>query len=68
MVNKKNVSKMLLDYRLRNNITQARLAKLAGISRATLVGLEKGKTEPNTMTLYKLNRVLRDFENFVNQE
>lgn len=42
--------------RLKKELTQKELAKLAGIAETTLVGIEKGKVKPTQFVLYKLSR------------
>lgn len=40
------------------NLSQAKLAKSAGISRTTLVAIEKGTANPDGMTIAKLVKAL----------
>ena len=43
------------DVRVENGMTQEELAKLSGVSRATIIGLENGKiTNTKTETLRKI--------------
>jgi putative transcriptional regulator len=44
--------------RAENNLSQAALAKKAGISRTTLVSIEKGTSTPDGQTIAKLVKAL----------
>lgn len=54
-----NAKEMLLEFRLSHNITQAELQKKTGVSRPTLTSIEKGATKPQAMTLYRLNKYIK---------
>lgn len=41
-------------YRLANNLTQAQLANILGVTKAAVSTWEKGKRNPDTLTLKKL--------------
>ncbi|MEQ8551284.1 MAG: helix-turn-helix transcriptional regulator [Cyclobacteriaceae bacterium] len=43
--------------RARNNLTQARLANLAGVSRQTINSMELGKYVPSTVLALKLSDI-----------
>jgi len=49
----------LRDLRVRRALTQVDLAKLAGVSRATIIRLEAGERNVQPPTLRKLARALR---------
>lgn len=44
--------------RATKELTQKRLAKLAGVSESTIVAIERNQRKPNDITLIKLNNVL----------
>ncbi len=58
MINKENAGKALLKYRSDKNITQAEIAKKAGISVQTISGIEGGNV-PQSMTVYKLDEYFK---------
>ena len=45
------------ELRARDNLTQAALAKVAGVRRETIVFLEKGKYNPSLQLAYSIARV-----------
>jgi transcriptional regulator with XRE-family HTH domain len=49
----------LAEYRRRRTLTQEELAKLSGVSRATIAALEMGHRGAHPSTIEKLARVLR---------
>ena len=52
-------TKVIREKRLKLGMTQEELAEKSGVSRATIVGLERGQTEiTTTKTLEKLAKVL----------
>lgn len=49
------------EYRIRNGITQAEMARRCGLTRATICMMESGKYHrPNFVTLHKVNKVLEE--------
>lgn len=63
---------MLKELRLKNNLTQAQLAKLSGLNLRTLQDYEQQKKDINcakAITVYKLAKVLNcNFEDILNTE
>ena len=49
-----NISERIIYLRNKQNISQYKLAKLAGISQAGLSNLEQGKKQPTVQTLEKI--------------
>ena len=45
------------ELRARDNLTQAKLAELAGVRRETIVFLEKGKYNPSLRLAYSISQV-----------
>ena len=59
VITQDNFRTEVLEYRIRNKITQEKFAEKAGIHRLTVVGIESGKIEKlNSMTLYKINKYI----------
>lgn len=46
-------------YRKRLGITQEELAKLAGVTRQTIISLEQGRYNPSLELAYKITRALK---------
>jgi len=46
------------EYRARNNLTQEKLAELAGVRRETIIFLEQGKYNPSLKLAYNVARLL----------
>jgi DNA-binding XRE family transcriptional regulator len=53
-----SLARKLIRDRRRAGLTQAELARLAGVRAETICRIEKGKTMPDTATFNKINRVL----------
>jgi putative transcriptional regulator len=51
------VKNRIKELRARENITQAKLADLAGVRRETIVFLEKGKYNPSLKLAYTIARI-----------
>ena len=47
------------DYRVRHSLTQAELAAAAGVSRQTIVAIEKGRYDPSLPLAFTLARVFQ---------
>ena len=47
------------EYRARYNLTQEKLAELAGVRRETIIFLEQGKYNPSLKLAYNVARLLR---------
>lgn len=47
------------DLRMQYDLSQDALAKKVGVSRQTIISLEKGKYNPSIMLAFKLARVFR---------
>lgn len=57
MVTQENFKNEVLEYRLKNKMTQEKFAERTGISRVTIIGIESGKIKKlNSMTLFKLQK------------
>ncbi|NLG27016.1 MAG: helix-turn-helix transcriptional regulator [Chloroflexi bacterium] len=48
---------VIRDYRVISRLTQSDLAKLVGVSRQTIVALEKGDYTPSTLLALRLSHV-----------
>lgn len=49
----------LKEWRKRLNITQAALARLSGISRQSIIGIESGKQDPRSSTVLRLELAMK---------
>jgi len=47
------------EYRLKQNLTQEKLAEMVGVRRETIVFLEQGKYNPSLRLAHSVARVLR---------
>jgi len=50
--------KLLDEYRLKNRITQERLAEMLGVTFATVNRWFNGRTEPNKIQIYHIKKLL----------
>ena len=55
--NKKSFSMTLKACRVNADLSQKQLAEKLGISRATVVNWEKGKTSPTSVQLLKISKI-----------
>ena len=55
---KKTFKDKLVDFRIKNNLTQLQLSELCGLPIVTISRLENGHVEPSVKTLHKLNKIL----------
>jgi len=53
------------ELRARHNLTQDELAKMIGVSRQTMLYLEKGKYNPSLLLAYKVAKALKSSINEV---
>lgn len=60
-ITRENASTELFTFRAKFNITQEKLSEKTGISRATIVAIERGKKEPRANTLFKINEYIKTF-------
>ena len=49
-----NVSNLVQDYRNKQNITQEELAKATGVTRQTVIAIEKGNYTPSVLLALKI--------------
>jgi len=49
-----NVSNLVQDYRNKKNITQEELAKATGVTRQTVIAIEKGNYTPSVLLALKI--------------
>lgn len=54
----RNLAERILDLRMRRALTQAELAKLAGVPRSTIANLESGTGNPSLINLAKISSAL----------
>lgn len=54
----RNFSEMLRDYRKKHLLSLDKMAKKAGLTKATLYRIEHGKNAPNQLTRWKLEKLL----------
>lgn len=54
-----NAQEELLNLRLDQGLTQDRLSNLTGVSRATIINIEKGNSKPGATTLFNLNKYIK---------
>ena len=54
-----DISLKLIDYRLKNNLTQSQLAKKLSMSPLAIEMLESGECDPNAMLVLKLSKKLK---------
>ncbi|MFC1799407.1 helix-turn-helix domain-containing protein [Candidatus Eisenbacteria bacterium] len=57
---KMDIIKELEEYRLRNQITQVRLAKILGVSFATLNRWLNGHSKPGKLAEYRIKELLKE--------
>lgn len=55
---KENMKTKIGFYRKRINITQEELAQLTGVTRQTIIALEKGKYNPSLELAYRITKAL----------
>lgn len=53
------------EFRARHNLTQDELAEMIGVSRQTMLYLEKGKYNPSLLLAYKVAKALKSSINEV---
>ena len=58
MITQETASKDLSEFRIKYNFTLEKLQEKTGISRPTLIGIEKGTIKPQASTLHKLNNFI----------
>jgi len=59
MDNKKMLGKRIKELRKRNNLSQEKLAELAGIEPTSLSNIENGRNYPSFITLEKILKILK---------
>ncbi len=52
----------ILKFRAKNNLSQAKMAALAGVSLQTIANIENGIQTPSKLTEQKIKLVFEDFE------
>lgn len=45
------------EFRENNNMTQEKLGEMVGVSRITIISIEKGKYNPSIMLAYKIAKI-----------
>lgn len=55
---KEKLGDLLKQLRKEKKLTQEDLSRMAHISKAELINLEKNRTKPNVITLHKLSKAL----------
>lgn len=53
------VSNTLSDYRVKKNLTQEELAKALGVSRQTIIAIEKGNYTPSVLLALKIAKFFK---------
>lgn len=53
------MNNILKELREQHGLTQDELAELVGVSRQTIISLEKGKYDPSIKLAFKLSKVLK---------
>jgi DNA-binding XRE family transcriptional regulator len=61
-INTENANKELLRFREDNGITINKLVEKTGVSKPTIIGIEKGRLKPHVTTIFKLNEYLKTFK------
>lgn len=54
----KTLGQLIIDYRARNNLTQAEFGELIGVKRLAVHCLEKSKNRPKATTESKIKKLL----------
>ena len=62
MLTKENASKKLIEFRIKHGLTHEQVQEKTGVSRPTLSGIENETLTPQAVTLYKLNKMISDYE------
>lgn len=60
-ITRENAKDELYNFRARFNITQEKLSDKTGISRTTIVAIERGYKQPRAATLFKINEYAKTF-------
>jgi len=60
-ITRDNAKTELYNFRMKNNITQEKLSDKTGVSRPTIVSIEKGRIQPRANTLYRINEFVKLF-------
>jgi len=53
------VTNYLSDYRLKHNLTQEELAKVLGVTRQTIIAIEKGNYSPSLLLALKISQYFK---------
>lgn len=61
-INTENASKELLRFREKHGITLDKLVDKSGVSKPTIINIEKGRIKPQAVTVFKLNKYLLTFD------
>ena len=56
----RNFPEMIKDYRKRHLLSLDKMAKKAGLTKATLYRIEHGKNAPNQLTRWKIEKLLNE--------
>lgn len=57
LITSDNASIELLKFREKHGITQDQLSERSGVSKPTIIDIEKGRKKPRATTVFKLNRI-----------
>lgn len=49
----------IAEYRAQCNLTQEKLAELAGVTRQTIISLEQGRYNPSLALAHKITKILK---------
>ena len=60
-ITRENAKTELYNFRMKHDITQEKLSDKTGVSRPTIVAIEKGRIQPRANTLHRINEFVKIF-------
>ncbi len=59
-MNRETARAIIFDFRVKNGLTLREVSEGSGVSRATLIGIEKGRITPHAVTLGKIKSFMEN--------
>jgi len=60
-ITRENAQIELYKFRAKNDVTQEKLSERTGVSKPTIVSIEKGRIQPRANTLHRINEFVKLF-------